>query len=49
MRNSAYGEIKNHLGFFSTRGEGGHRALDTGQFRLWSKFKVPFSVQKWTL
>ena len=24
-----------------------HRALDTGQFRFWSKFKVPSSVQKW--
>ena len=24
-----------------------HRALDTGQFRFWSKFKVPCSVQKW--
>ena len=24
-----------------------HHALDTGQFRFWSKFKVPSSVQKW--
>ena len=24
-----------------------HRALDTGQFRFWSKFKVLSCVQKW--
>ena len=26
-----------------------HRALDTGQFRFWSKFKVSFCVQKWPI